>query len=209
VPSAQHGGHRQRHPFLGGPAPSRWADTANVRDAAVRCRRSSAARASRSVLVGPPRGAPAQSPAAEQQAPRAAAETRTFEAAHAARCPRALGPAAARRATRGPTAVRLSRHTRAQRANAAPTSCNAPISRTSCSRDSPSTFGHRPARAPRPTRRETIPGEASAASWYQAPLSACNVSSSKARESGAAAWAPGRPAAVWKLRAASANSAAH
>ena len=176
-------------------------------------------------LVGPPPGAPAKSQAAEQQPPRPAAETGMFEPAHATRwggrsrlsnhlswlsCPRApLGPAAARRASRGRTAVRPSRHWRAQRANAAATSCSAPIRRASCSRDSSSTCGGRSAREPRPLRRARIPGEASAASWYQAPLSACSASSSEASASGAAACAPGRSAAVWKFRAASAKSAAH
>src|SRR5829696_1109466 len=176
-------------------------------------------------LVGPPPGAPAKSQAAEQQPPRPAAETRMPDAAHAMRwgggsrlsnhiswlsCPRPPpDPASTRRSIRGAMTPRRSRHTRAHRANATATSCSAPMRRTSCSRVSPSTFCHRWSRELLLARREAIPGEASAASWYQAPLSACSASSSEARESRAAAWEPGRPAAVWKFQAASAKSPAY
>jgi len=74
------------------------------------------------------------------------------------------------RAMTGVTLDRPSRHVRAQRANAAPASCRVPVRRTSSSQESPSTRGHTDPDA-RPRRRSTIPGDASAASWYQAALS--------------------------------------
>jgi hypothetical protein len=90
---------------------------------------------------------------------------------------------AAHLARMGVTLARPSRDTRAQRPNPAATSCSVEMRRTSCSRESAAAG----AWEERARCRSTIPDEASAASWYQAALSTCNVSSRQARDSGAAA----------------------
>jgi hypothetical protein len=119
---------------------------------------------------------------------RAAAGQRTGRATrHATRCPgrsclwkrgnslpcRRLSarPPSARRAIIAVTADRPCRHALAQRANPAATSCNALMRRTSCSRGSPSRRGGEGVSEPGRSRLSTIPGEASAASWYHAALS--------------------------------------
>jgi hypothetical protein len=67
-------------------------------------------------------------------------------------------PAARRRVTIGATVDRPSRQARAQRPSAAAASCSAPMTRTSCSRVSPSTCGHDGASELRPRRGSTDPG---------------------------------------------------
>jgi hypothetical protein len=101
------------------------------------------------------------------------------------RPPSLRSPSVSRRATIGVTVDRPSRHARAQRANAAATSCSVPMRRSSCSRASPSTRDWEWASDPPSCRRWMTRGEASAASWYQAPLSTWSASSSDSRTAGA------------------------
>ena len=115
-------------------------------------------------------------------------------------------PAAARLAIIDVTSDRPSRHTRAQRANAAATSCTVPIRRTSSSRGSPSTGSRDGAAEARPRCRSTIPGDPSAATWYQAALSTWSASSRAASASAASTWDPGCAAADWNFRASSSSS---
>jgi hypothetical protein len=144
------------HAFAAVPADERWRSSADGHPTAALDR----------ALVGQPTGR------ASRHATRCPGRSCLWKRGNALPCLRlSARPTAARRAIIAVTADRPCRHALAHRANPAATSCNAPMRRTSCSRDSPSRRGGESASEPDPSRRLTIPGEASAASWYHAALS--------------------------------------